>query len=226
MVSYSWVRVNRRKFSLIVKCFCQDLPSLTTSKLVGVTRNTTDRYFGLFRHLVIREAVVERTNIGLKNGVEIDESYFGPRRVRGKRGRGASKKIVVLGLRKRGGKVFTSIIPNAEKKTVLPIIRRVVNSGADIFTDGWRSYDALAVHGYNHKKVKHSEDEFVNGDAHINGVESFWSWAKRRMVRFNGIPRHRFSVFLLETEWRFNHRATIEKDVRKLINQYRKTHGL
>lgn len=226
MGSYSWVRVNRRKFSLIVKCFCQDLPSLTTSKLVGVARNTTDRYFGLFRYLVIREAVAERTNIGLKNGIEIDESYFGPRRVRGKRGRGASRKIVVLGLRKRGGKVFTSIIPNAEKKTVLPIIRRVVQSGADIFTDGWRSYDALAVHGYNHKKVKHSEDEFVNGDAHINGVESFWSWAKRRIVRFNGIPRHRFSAFLLETEWRFNHRATIEKDVRKLINQYRKTHGL
>ena len=202
------------------------MPSITTAKLVNVNRKTTDRYFSLFRHLIIKEAIVERTDIGLKNGIEIDESYFGPRRVRGKRGRGAKQKIVVLGLRKRGGKVFTSIIPNVERKTVLPIIRRVVNSGADIFTDGWRSYDALAVYGYNHKKVKHSEDEFVNGDAHINGVESFWSWAKRRAIKFNGIPRHRFSIFLLETEWRFNHRATINKDVRKLINQYRKTHGL
>jgi len=220
------MHINRNKFSLIVSCFSNDLPSITTSKLVNVNRKTTDRYFRLFRQLVLREAITERTNIGLKNGIEIDESYFGPRRVRGKRGRGARQKIVVLGLRKRGGKVFTSIIPNVERKTVLPIIRRVVNSGADIFTDGWRSYDALAVYGYNHKKVKHSEDEFVNGDAHINGVESFWSWAKRRTIKFNGIPRHRFSIFLLETEWRFNHRATINKDVRKLINQYRKTHGL
>lgn len=220
------MHINRNKFSLIVSCFSNDLPSITTSKLVNVNRKTTDRYFRLFRQLVLREAITERTNIGLKNGIEIDESYFGPRRVRGKRGRGARQKIVVLGLRKRGGKVFTSIIPNVERKTVLPIIRRVVNSGADIFTDGWRSYDALAVYGYNHKKVKHSEDEFVNGDAHINGVESFWSWAKRRTIKFNGIPRHRFSIFLLETEWRFNHRATINKDVRKLINQYRRTHGL
>lgn len=220
------MHINRNKFSLIVSCFSNDLPSITTAKLVNVNRKTTDRYFSLFRHLIIKEAIVERTDIGLKNGIEIDESYFGPRRVRGKRGRGAKQKIVVLGLRKRGGKVFTSIIPNVERKTVLPIIRRVVNSGADIFTDGWRSYDALAVYGYNHKKVKHSEDEFVNGDAHINGVESFWSWAKRRAIKFNGIPRHRFSIFLLETEWRFNHRATINKDVRKLINQYRKTHGL
>jgi len=220
------MHINRNKFSLIVSCFSNDLPSITTSKLVNVNRKTTDRYFRLFRQLVLREAITERTNIGLKNGIEIDESYFGPRRVRGKRGRGARQKIVVLGLRKRGGRVFTSIIPNVERKTVLPIIRRVVNSGADIFTDGWRSYDALAVYGYNHKKVKHSEDEFVNGDAHINGVESFWSWAKRRTIKFNGIPRHRFSIFLLETEWRFNHRATINKDVRKLINQYRKTHGL
>lgn len=218
--------LNRNKFSLIVKCFVQDIPSLTASKLIRINRKTTDRYDRLFRQLLIKQAVIERNNIGLKNGIEIDESYFEPRRVRGKRGRGAGNKIVVLGLRKRGGKVFTSIIPNAEKKTVLPIIRRVVRSGADIYTDSWRSYDALAVHGYNHKKVKHSENEFVNGEAHINGVESFWSWAKRRIVRFNGIPRHRFSAFLLETEWRFNHRVTIEKDVRKLIYQYRKTHGL
>lgn len=220
------MHINRNKFSLIIKCFAEDLPSLTTSKLVGINRKTSDRYFHLFRRLSFKRALIERNHVGLKNGIEIDESYFGPKRVRGKRGRGAGHKIVVLGLRKRGGKVFTSIIPNTEKQTVLPIIRKVVNSGADIYTDGWRSYDALAVHGYNHKKVKHSEDEFVNGDAHINGVESFWSWAKRRIVKFNGIPRDRFSAFLLETEWRFNHRDTIEFDVRKLINQYRQNYVL
>lgn len=222
----SWIRINRKKFSLIIKCFALDIPSLKTAQLAVVNRKTSDKYYQLFRKLILKEALRERLAIGLKNGIEIDESYFGPRRVRGKRGRGAGNKIVVLGLRKRGGKVYTSIIPNTERKTVLPIIKKVVRSGADIFTDGWRSYDALAVHGYNHKKVKHSENEFVNEEAHINGVESFWSWAKRRIVKFNGIPRHRFPIFLLETEWRFNHRDTIEKDVRKLITTYRKTHVL
>jgi len=44
--------------------------------------------------------------------VEIDESYFGARRVRGKRGRGAGGKTPVIGLLKRGGKVFTEIVEN------------------------------------------------------------------------------------------------------------------
>lgn len=226
MVKPSWIRVSDKKFRLIVKCFVLDLPSLTTAQLTGVNRKTTDRYYHLFRQLITKQAIKERISVGLKNGIEIDESYFGPKRVRGKRGRGAARKIVVLGIRKRKGRVFTSVIRNTEKKHVMPIIRRVVQSGADIFTDGWRSYDALAVHGYNHKKVKHSENEFVNGDAHINGVESFWSWAKRRVVKFNGIPRYRFKPFLLETEWRFNHRATIDKDMRKLITKYRTSHVL
>lgn len=95
----------------------------------------------------------------------------------------------------------------------MPIIKRVVQSGSDIYTDGWRSYDALAVYGYNHKSVKHNENEFVRGDAHVNGIESYWSWTKRRSIKFNGIKKTEFVQFLLESEWRFNHRDTIEKDV-------------
>lgn len=226
MSDISWIRINRKKFSLIIRCFSQDVPSNTTAPIVRVNRKTADRYYQLCRKLLLKQAINERKGAGLENGIEVDESYFGPSRVRGKRGRGAGQKIVVFGLRKRGGNVYTSIIKNVERKEVLPIIKKVVQSGADIYTDGWSSYDALAVHGYNHKKVRHSKDEFVNGDAHINGVESFWSWAKRRVTLYNGVPRDRFPTFLLETEWRFNHRATIEKDIRKLVNEYRNKEGL
>ena len=99
----------------------------------------------------------------------------------------------------------------------MPVIKCVVESGSDIYTDGWKSYDALAVYGYNHKKVKHTENEFVNGNNHINGVESFWSWSKRRLAKFNGVPKDRFDINLLECEWRFNHRKNLEKFLKQLI---------
>jgi transposase-like protein len=215
------VKISERKLRLIVRCFCVDLTALQTAKIVSVNRKTVDRYFGFLRELVVQSAILERQESQIENGIEIDESYFGARRVRGKRGRGASKKIIVLGLLKRQGKVFTGIIPNAKRESVMPIIRRVVRSGADIYTDGWSSYDALAVYGYNHKKVKHEDDEFAREDGtHINGIESFWSYSKRRLAKFNGIPKSQFPKNLLETEWRFNHRGDIVRQMRRLIKEY------
>ncbi len=199
-----------------MKCFSVDLNATQTGKVLGLNRNTINRYFVFFRQLLVDQALKERDEEKIANGVEVDESYFGPRRQRGKRGRGASKKIIVLGLLKRDGKVYAQIIPDASQAEILPIIRQTVKSGADIYTDGWGSYDALAVYGYNHKKVNHEKNDFAHGDVHINGVESFWSWTKRRLAKFNGVPKLLFGANLLESEWRFNHRSDILKQVRKL----------
>ena len=220
------IRISYKKYRLIVYCFCLDITAVIASKLSHVNRNTANRYYTLFKYLVIMEALRERIAIGLANGIEIDESYFGAKRIRGKRGRGAGGKIIVMGLRKRDGRVYADIIPNVQKETVMPIIRRVVQSGADIYTDGWKSYDALAVYGYNHKTVKHNENEFANEDAHVNGIESYWSWTKRRAIKFNGIRKREFGLFLLESEWRFNHRDTIQKDMKKLTRAFMKNKNL
>jgi len=215
-------RISREKFAFCVKSFAIDVTATQTGKLVGLNRNTINRYFTFFRSRIITQALQERQVEKIANGVEIDESYFGPRRQKGKRGRGAGKKIVVLGLLKRNGKVYAQIIPDASQAEILPIIRATVKSGADIYTDGWRSYDALAVYGYNHKKVNHEKSEFVREEVHINGVESFWSWTKRRLAKFNGIPKTLFGMNLLESEWRFNHRRDILHAVRKLMRVRRR----
>lgn len=212
------IRISEKKWNLIVRCFIFDITSSQTSNLVQVNHNTADRYFGFLRSLVVAAAIKEREAEKIGNGIEIDESYFGPRRVRGKGGRGAGKKIIVLGLRKRKGKVYAQIISDASRAKIMPIIRSTVRSGADIYTDGWRSYDALAVYGFNHKKVNHAKDEFVrDGDIHVNGIESFWSFTKRRLNKFNGVPKSLFPTYLLESEWRFNHRTDIVKLMKKLI---------
>ena len=185
-------KFSSNKLRLIVRCFSVDITASQTARITNVNRKTADKYFNFFRFVIIKDQIRLRNEIKLFNGIEIDESYFGAKRVKGRRGRGAGNKIVVLGLLKRNDKVYTQIIPNASKKEIMSIIKRTVQSGSDIYTDGWRSYDALVVYGYNHKRVKHSENEFVNEKDHINGVESFWSWSKRRLAKFNAIPKDRF----------------------------------
>ena len=138
--------------------------------------------------------------------IELDESYFGARRVRGKRGRGAAGKTPVFGLLKRDGKVFVAIVKNCSREELIPIIQGRVLEGSKIHTDGWKAYDGLILNGYDHYRVHHSKDEFVRGKSHVNGIESFWSFAKRRLAKFNGIASHKFNLYLKECEFRFNYR--------------------
>lgn len=214
-------KISDDKFRVFQKCFCVDCTALQTSILVGVNRNTAQRYLSFFRTLVLAAAWKEREAYEIGNGVEVDESYFGPKRQRGKRGRGASKKVIVFGLLKRSGKVCTQVISRASQAEILPIIQQTVQSGSDIYSDGWRSYDALGIYGYNHKKVKHHENEFTDGDRHMNGIESFWSWTKHRLNKFHGFTRDQFVDFLLESEWRCNHRHDMTKQLQTFIKRYK-----
>ena len=134
--------------------------------------------------------------------IEVDESYFGGKR-KGKRGRGAAGKIPVFGLLKRGGKVYTRVIPDAAGRTLVPIIERKVTPDSIVYSDSWRGYNALDVSSFKHFRINHSE-LFAEGRNHINGIENFWNQAKRHMRKFNGVPKEHFGLYLKECEWRFN----------------------
>jgi transposase-like protein len=176
-----------------------------------------NRIFALLR----RRIASESEGVDVFSGeVEIDECYFGARRVRGKRGRGARGKVPVIGLLKRGGSVYARIISNCSRKLLWPIIQGRVLEGSTIHTDGWRSYDGLIINGYKHYRVYHSKDEFVRGKSHINGIESFWSFAKRRMAKLNGIRKPFFVLHLKESEFRWNNRGG--NLYRVLLNQVRR----
>ena len=145
--------------------------------------------------------------VELGGALELDESSFGPRRVRGKRGRGAGSKTSVFGLFKRGGHVYTEIVPDCAKKTLQGIIRGKIDPAALVNPAGWRGYDGLMDVGFDrHYRVHHSHDEFVQGAAHSNGIESFWRFAKSRLHQFAGVPKHTFLLQLKACEFRFKHR--------------------
>lgn len=95
----------------------------------------------------------------------------------------------------------------AAKKTLQAVIRGRVSLDAVVHSDKRRGYDGLVDVGYSkHCRVNHSADEFVNGNSHINGIESFCSYSKRRLQKFNGVSQHTFYLHLKESEYRFNHR--------------------
>ena len=84
-----------------------------------VNIKTSAYYFHRLREII---AVETQNNALLSGSFEVDESYFGGTR-KGKRGRGAAGKVPVFGILKRGGRVYTQIIPDAASKTLMPIIR-------------------------------------------------------------------------------------------------------
>jgi len=188
----------------IISFFCEDVDATKTSKLIGLNRKTINRYFNIFREtILLYGSQKESLDVG---EYEVDESYFGAKRVRGKRGRGAAGKTPVFGLLKRGDKVYVEIVPNCSKESLLPIIQGRVLEGSTIHSDGWKGYDGLILNGYDHYRVFHSHDEFVRGKSHVNGIEGFWSFAKRRLAKFNGLTDEKFLLHLKESEFRFNHR--------------------
>lgn len=104
--------------------------------------------------------------------MEIDESYFGGVR-KGKRGRGAAGKVPVFGILKRGGKVYTQVIPDAKSKTLMPIIEQRIQPDSIVYSDCWRGYDVLDVSEFKHYRINHSV-LFADQKNHINGIENFY----------------------------------------------------
>ncbi|MDR0630589.1 MAG: transposase, partial [Holosporales bacterium] len=82
-----------------------------------------------------------------------------------------------------------------------------------IYTDGRKAYDGLILNGYDHYRVFHNNNEFARGKCHVNGIESFWSFAKRRLAKFNGMCSSKFVLHLKESEFRFNNRHNNVVDV-------------
>ena len=205
-------RISEAKIRQLVKLFSVDLTASQIAELSGVNRNTVNRYVTAFRERIARYCEAESP---VKGEVEVDESYFGARRVRGIRGRGARGKTIVFGLFKRNDNVYTEIVPDCSRATLQGIIRGRVDLESVIHSDGWRGYDGLVDLGYQkHFRVQHSHNEFSNKHSHINGIESFWSYAKTRLVRFRGLQKQTFYLHLKECEFRFNHR---QEDIYLLV---------
>jgi transposase len=184
----------------LMEHFVAGTPARTAADLLGVHRNSAIRFFHKLRCAIASKQ--QNRAAQFCGEIEIDESYFGGVR-KGKRGRGAAGKVIVFGLLKRGGKVYTLPVENVKRDTLLPVIQRKVRPDSVVYTDGHTAYNALDVSEFTHFRINHSR-EFVDKHNHINGIENFWNQAKRHLRKYNGIPKQNFELFLKECEWRFN----------------------
>jgi transposase len=222
MIKHS--KLTNYELKKIIKCFCIDIDATKTALLVEKNRNTINRYFNIFREAIYLNQFEESKQF--LGEIELDESYFGGRRKRGfhgklKRGRGTQKKPV-FGIFKRDGflgkeKIYTEIVPDCKKATLQGIIKGRIDIKSHINTDGWRGYDGLVDMGFaKHFRVNHGENKFAykgedGATVTVNGIESFWSFTKRRLAKFNGYSAN-FDLHLKECQWRWN------KDPKELVD--------
>ena len=140
---YKRSHISEVKFRQIIKCFLLDLNVYETSTLTNISHVSCKKIFQKLRIYIFLNLLESEVSDG---EFEFDESYFGAKRVRGKRVRGAAGKTLVFRLLKRDGNVYVQIVKNCSKAELIP-----------------------------------TKDEFVRGKSHVNGIESFWSFTKRRL---------------------------------------------
>ena len=207
---FKYCKLSQYKIKKILYCFSQDLTAIQTANFLKLNRNTINRYYRLFREKILIASEAEN---GFEGELELDESYFGGKHHKGKRGRGSENKIPVFGILKRNGKVYTQIIPDSSSETLLDIVQTKIKPDSIVYTDSFRAYNKLSLKGYKHYRINHSV-EFAKGKNHINGIESFWGYCKMRLSKFYGLKKEEFLLHLKECEFRFNHR---KQDLYKIL---------
>lgn len=195
-----WSKLTAKQTEELLRLFVAGVTARSAAELAGVNRHTATVFFTRVRGKIAKH---QEDELSFYGEVEVDESYFGGRR-KGKRGRGAAGKVPVFGILKRGGRVYTQVIEDAKAKTLMPIIKRRVQPDSIVYSDTFRSYNSLAVEGYRHVRINHSQTFATSKRNHINGIENFWNQAKRHLRKFNGVPKDTFNLYLKECEWRFN----------------------
>ena len=218
-----WAKMDSKKSLRILKYFCMDLTATNTSKILWIRRSTINDRYNYYRNVIYRYGLKKENEV-MNWTIEMDESYFWPTRVKWKRWRWAWWKIKVFGLLKRKWKVYTHIVDDVKASTLLPIIRNKVELESTVNTDKFRPYDWLVDLWYKkHHRVNHWENEFARGKQHINWIESFRSYCKRRLTKFNGVNKEKFALHLKECEFRFNcwlWKEDMYAKCKKILKQY------
>jgi transposase len=178
-------------------------------RTLGVTYKTAWRIGHQIRALMAKADGFEM----LQGHVEADEAFIGGKAHGAGRGRGYDNKTAVLGIKERGGRMHTEVIPDVKKVTLRGIVNQTVEKGSTVSTDELNSYNLLKGDGYTHGAVDHSRKEWAWTDYqtgarhHVNGVESFWNLFKNSVASTHiHISEKYMDRYLGEFQFRSNHR--------------------
>jgi len=196
---------------------------LMASTRCGISAKQLEREIGVSYPTALRMFRQIRSLLGqgdelLSGTVEMDESYFGGKdkwKHEAKRphaGRGAVTKTPVFGMAQRGadgkpGKVSVVVADGTKATDLLPHATKKMLPASTVYTDEFKSYNALEGMGYAHERVNHSQSVYVSGDVHTNTIQGFWATTKRGIGRvYHSVSTKHLQSYLDEYAFRWNHR--------------------
>ena len=202
-------RTSLRKWLIAIYMICESKKGISAKQIertIGVSYPTA--WFMMHR---IREAMRPgEGEAGLGGILEMDEAYIGGK----EKGIGAgrpgkrSKKVAVLGIIERSGRVRCKAVPNVGRDEIMDFASHVIARGAVdvIYTDMHSSYSIFDGE-FDHRRINHKLS-YVEGDIHTNGIEGFWSLLKRGIHgAFHYVSAKHLQRYLDEFIWRFDNRG-------------------
>jgi len=199
---FSEIKISASRWLILIKLFELSISARKASVEMNMSYKTTLKAFDLlpkshsWRTLEMRWDLERRNRIGW---------ILFWRKTKGEKRQRSCRKTIVFGILERGGKVSVEIVKNVTAETLMSETVKKVRRGSIVYTDKWKGYDSLMFSGYKHLNIDHRY-KFKEGKVFINGVEGFWSFAKERLIKYHGISKHKFILYLKEMEWRYNNR--------------------
>lgn len=206
-------RLPLTKWVLAVALFKIGISSHALARELRVSQRIAWRLLTRFRQLLRHNQLLRK----LRGAVEVDDTYIGGRS-KGKRGRGAAHKTLVLGLRTRRGRVRTLVIPSLKTDEVRAILQQHLAQGARLYTDEFSSYRTARRWGFRHRRIAHQEG-FVRGETHTQGIEGYWGHLKPTLVaRHRAVSPKYLDGYLAEADHKYN--LAIETDfIREMLGR-------
>lgn len=192
------------------------ISSVVLARILGISQKTSWKMGHAIREMMDLHG--EKTKRRLQGTVEVDEAFVGGapkfrRGVKNKRGKGTSKPQILVAV-ERDGEVRATLIPDAKRTTIEPLVQRWIEPSAVLMTDAAKVYRSIGKKFAAHHAVNHTKKQFVDTatGAHINTAEAFTGQVERALVGvYHLLPAEHLQRYLDEIAWRWNRRQRIDK---------------
>jgi transposase len=196
------LRISCRNWLRILSLFESELSTRKISQQVDLSYPT------VYKAVHVIRLAIAASSAGANDffSGELYDVFLGAKR-RGSPHKVTFNKIPVLGILEKNGIAKIKIVKGFSADSFLKLNVQMVRRGSIVYTEKFRNYDALIFCGYRNLNVDQPE-RFFDGEVYINGPGGFWSYVKERLIKYHGVSKEKFPLYLKEMEFRYNNRNT------------------